>query len=580
MTTRPASPNRNRNLASRCAALAVAAVAASAPAFSASWLHHLQRVQYPLNVGARSVEIERDLGGGYIYLADHISPLILSAGANTRPIFVRTSAKLEAQTCYTYLRPGEWNTLYATDLYLLSTDFATTADRGFIICGNYAEIGADEGAFLLKVDENLTPQWFRQFPERQLGNFINDIAFNSIVETTQNGAPIYAVAGSIFTTTNQQALIAAFDSQGFPMWSQEILGTEGLWGEAAEVINYDADSIAIVGTANVAPHDICNNFLAQGDVLVAILQNDGLFEFAGIFGQTTGQVNSTPVTFAERGNSIARVNGSADLMLTGSITAWRNTGQECGSPLIDAMLAFRVTPVGGVIWANRYSITSGNTDLTGVQIKPITAFAMIVADGWTTLNGFWSQNVAYFRLMAGNGSLAAQTELFGGPGTERAAGILPEGPPWPQAATILGTSDSFANGFHSDPKPWLIGRMPSARRTCEDATVFTTIVPVPLPPHDFLINAPQFPLRSQPLVLISQTVSDWLICANTIIGDINGDGGVTVGDIGGFVLALTDPAAYAVAFPDGDLEAADINDDGVISVGDISGFVQLLTGGA
>lgn len=61
-------------------------------------------------------------------------------------------------------------------------------------------------------------------------------------------------------------------------------------------------------------------------------------------------------------------------------------------------------------------------------------------------------------------------------------------------------------------------------------------------------------------------------------GDMNCDGGVTVGDISGFVLALTDPAAYAAQYPACDAMAADTNEDGLVSVGDIASFVCIVSG--
>lgn len=63
-----------------------------------------------------------------------------------------------------------------------------------------------------------------------------------------------------------------------------------------------------------------------------------------------------------------------------------------------------------------------------------------------------------------------------------------------------------------------------------------------------------------------------------LLGDMNCDGVVSVSDIGGFVLALTNPAEYAIQFPDCDINAGDVNDDGAISVSDIGPFVALLTG--
>lgn len=71
----------------------------------------------------------------------------------------------------------------------------------------------------------------------------------------------------------------------------------------------------------------------------------------------------------------------------------------------------------------------------------------------------------------------------------------------------------------------------------------------------------------------------WLGAGLVTIGDMNCDGVISVGDISGFVLALTDPAGYATTYPGCDINRADTNGDGVVSVGDIAGFVSLLTGG-
>lgn len=558
-------------------ALTTAALTASS-AHAYAWLYHQQRVQDPIGVGAESVAIKMT-PNGYTYLANHVSPLFAPLGQNIRPTFVRTGPSLAAQTCFTYARPSEWNTLYTTQLYLSSTDMEPTTDGGFIVCGNYTEVGADEGAFLLKVDAGLNAQWFRQYPAQQPSAYVGAISFNSVVQTTLGGNDIYIACGGVLTTSNGEPLVAAFDSLGIPIWTLEIPGANGGFGEANEVIVYDQDSIAIVGSAQVRPHVHCQNFTANGDVLVARIQNDGLIEFVGLYGQSTGMIGGTQVSFYEHGRSLTRPTGSQDLMITGGIQAW-TTADECpGGPAVDDMLAFRINPVGNVVWANRYDVGGGSYEPVGVRIQPVTAFAMIVANGWNTLNSVYSENIAFYRLMAGSGALAQQTELYGGDQVERAAAVIPLGPPWPYGAMILGTTNSFANIFHSNPKPYLIERMPSAQQRCADAEVTTTIVPVPLPQHEVLINAPVFPNRTQPLVLISQTVSDYLICANIIVGDLDNNGVISVGDIGAFVLALTNPNQYEVEYPDGDLMAADINNDGVVSVGDIGAFVALITSG-
>lgn len=61
------------------------------------------------------------------------------------------------------------------------------------------------------------------------------------------------------------------------------------------------------------------------------------------------------------------------------------------------------------------------------------------------------------------------------------------------------------------------------------------------------------------------------------IGDMNCDGFITVGDIGGFVLALTDPVGYSAQYPSCNVNLADVNNDGFVTVGDIGAFVALLT---
>jgi hypothetical protein len=63
-------------------------------------------------------------------------------------------------------------------------------------------------------------------------------------------------------------------------------------------------------------------------------------------------------------------------------------------------------------------------------------------------------------------------------------------------------------------------------------------------------------------------------------GDLNCDGFVNAFDIDPFVLALTNPTGYAIAYPDCDLMNGDINGDGAVNAFDIDPFVLLLTGGA
>ncbi len=59
-------------------------------------------------------------------------------------------------------------------------------------------------------------------------------------------------------------------------------------------------------------------------------------------------------------------------------------------------------------------------------------------------------------------------------------------------------------------------------------------------------------------------------------GDTNCDGVVDAFDIEPFILAMTDPQAYAMRFPECDLQTADVNGDGVVDAFDIEPFVARL----
>lgn len=64
----------------------------------------------------------------------------------------------------------------------------------------------------------------------------------------------------------------------------------------------------------------------------------------------------------------------------------------------------------------------------------------------------------------------------------------------------------------------------------------------------------------------------------SVAGDFSGDGIVNVEDINPFILALTNPTAYAAQHLYADLLVLDPNGDGLINIEDINPFVDLLTG--
>jgi hypothetical protein len=61
-------------------------------------------------------------------------------------------------------------------------------------------------------------------------------------------------------------------------------------------------------------------------------------------------------------------------------------------------------------------------------------------------------------------------------------------------------------------------------------------------------------------------------------GDLNCDGVVNFADINPFVLALSNPAAYASQYPNCQILNGDINGDGAVNFADINPFVALLSG--
>jgi len=61
------------------------------------------------------------------------------------------------------------------------------------------------------------------------------------------------------------------------------------------------------------------------------------------------------------------------------------------------------------------------------------------------------------------------------------------------------------------------------------------------------------------------------------VGDVNCDMAIDFGDINPFILALTNPSAYAIMYANCNIMNADINGDGSVDFGDINPFIVLLT---
>jgi len=68
-----------------------------------------------------------------------------------------------------------------------------------------------------------------------------------------------------------------------------------------------------------------------------------------------------------------------------------------------------------------------------------------------------------------------------------------------------------------------------------------------------------------------------VVLRDELPGDLNCDGLINAFDIDPFVLALSSPEAYELAYPHCNLYNADINGDGLVNAFDIDPFVELLT---
>lgn len=61
-------------------------------------------------------------------------------------------------------------------------------------------------------------------------------------------------------------------------------------------------------------------------------------------------------------------------------------------------------------------------------------------------------------------------------------------------------------------------------------------------------------------------------------GDVNCDGSVSVGDVAGFIAAMSGPAGFGLLFPGCPMQNADFNADGQVTAADIPGFLNRILG--
>lgn len=270
-----------------------------------------------------------------------------------------------------------------------------------------------------------------------------------------------------------------------------------------------------------------------------------------------------------------------------------NDGSHNGAPALAA---------GRVAAARQYNGTSDFTEVANAaELNPGTGEFSI--DAWirTTSTSSYQMIVSkkYFNNTSGldsrgfdlaleNGTL--RFDLATGPTIFDQETFLYAGPNladgrWHFVAATVRREDPFGVKLYVDGVPQAFGT--AITGSLSNASVLrigarTSTPDVPL--GDFFAGAIDEVEYFQRAITPAEVWKIWRAGSNgkcrTIwdIGDLNCDGTVSVGDIGAFVLALTDPNGYETQFPDCEIINADINRDGVVTVGDIGFFVALLTG--
>lgn len=540
-------------------------------------LHRPPKESHSVAIDQRSVQTANyttELNANFVIPFAAWRPMHVSIATNNLlPIWART-----------YIRPGESATPnpYQDTFDLSPRDQHLTTDGGTILCGVYSntvqgQVIAD-GSFLLKLDAVGGVQWFRQYPRTE--------TFNSVIEVpaAAGGVGGYIVCGAddVQPGAALEGLIVRTDAIGNVVWSRDVWAVkQGVQGDAEfnQVIPYatvqNQPWFALTGYAN-GRRLVTSGQLVDTDVLATLVDFNGNVVFTATYGQNQAQIPNGVVGTVEVGNSLVTMpNGGAqpDLFITGGVTGVCLQG--CTGNAFEDILAMRLVPGGAVAFSSRYDI-QGQAD-EGMYVRTNATRATIMADTITSYRaatGSLSEDVAMLRIDQ-NGNQWTQTEIFGGTRSDVAAQFYLVNPARPLHAVMLATTNSYNMPF---PVPYLIERLPTILKRCQDNPAQHPRIDWPMPRLDSLWAQRDVPATFGELVAVTIDLGRQVICKKRLVGDMNNDGVVSVSDIGPFVLALTDPAAYLAQFgDDADLEAGDINGDGTLSVSDIGAFVDLLS---
>lgn len=285
------------------------------------------------------------------------------------------------------------------------------------------------------------------------------------------------------------------------------------------------------------------------------------------------------------GNARFINQGTFDVQNTAAI-AWNG-----GAPVFENRAAFNKNSTGTTLVTLRFENT-GAVNLNAGTLEFRTGAPFVQTTGITTLNGGVLAATNTSTLTFSGGALRGEGTIIGSP-VNNGARIDPG-----MTAGTININGAYLQSGVGSLRIELGGAAPG---TGHDQLVVSgnaslggelrvALLPgfVPAPGQQFVVLSAgsrsgtfSSVVSESPIMTISvqYTGTSAIVTVASIYepGDLNCDGLLNNFDINPFVLALTDPAAYAVAFPNCSSQLADINHDGLVNNFDIDPFVVCLT---
>ncbi|MDX2197766.1 MAG: hypothetical protein SF069_02210 [Phycisphaerae bacterium] len=558
-------------------ALVVCAGAFAAWAAAQTHVYHHQVIHDPTAPAlARAVDPMPD--GTAVYVAEYSNPPMIPPPA-ARPLLVQFDPDLRPMRGVTFFRPGEFPGPAMTQLFVLPREQDIAPDASMILCGDFEERDPNgglllRGAFVMRLDPMFNVIWYREYPRV-------DSFFDITIMSPGIGLPIESIVCGYRRLSPQgptYATVAGLDPMGNVLWARDVWSIkQGLQGDAEyrAIIRFNPEEAALVGSANMN-RGTNDQYLADADLLVTRVRRDGVLVFNRVYGQYVAPgPDGALYGVVERGWSLDQIQNSGMLLITGQVAA--NPLTPFGAPWYEDVLAVRLDPLGLPMWSWRYDFAASFDFGRDIKVTGIEE-SHILADAYTPFFApNFSPDLGLLHLDPG-GIPLPPSDVFGGPRVDIAAELLRGGPPMPMPLEVmlLGSSDSFGPNY---PVPYLLERFQRACYRCQSVELPVPPIPSPLEMIPAFDEAVPLVSDFRELLAIPVPLQPMTICKNCLVGDTNCDGFVTVGDISGFVLAITNPAAYLATYPNCCIETADVNCDGFVTVGDIAPFVQMLVGG-